>query len=410
MYYLLFESKIFTILISLSVIILLSSLLGGGRLWIKAVMFIPPPAMAVAFFVIALFEDNNANKLDLISAIVFELSVLTIFIILLQKIRKDISAIHESSAINALKALVTVHIISVIPNIMVQGYGIFSDFNKLDYLNTNVISKYLTYLTILFNTLEAIFLSIVITYKGKLNIISWIVVLVNFIISVASGSKGVFFLWILMVLALIDYRKINLKYANIILYITSLVILLIISFITISEFIGIEIESLLELVLNRIFLTNDARALAFDMRKPPEYDYIFLVESFRSVSSLLGMSPKNDPLGILLYDQGLNIGGGIGANASYIALATYYSTEGYVLVPSLIGIAGLILIFIVDHLFRFVMKDSIERVIVSGCMSSVVLMYSQDFLGFQLILPLTILIFISIYIINITKFKVRYHN
>lgn len=139
------------------------------------------------------------------------------------------------------------------------------------------------------------------------------------------------------VAALVDYRRARIPKTLQLLVAVGGAGALVVSSIIIADFIGITTEQFTDLALSRFFLNNDARSLAFDLRSQVTAETGLLSESFRSLGNLFGSPPRNDPLGVLLYAQRLGVTNGSGANASLMALVTFYSTPGYATIPALFG-------------------------------------------------------------------------
>ena len=398
MYELIFSTKLLTAALAISLLVTVSMFLGSKRLWASALMFIPAPALAAAFLAIALCSGIGINRVDLVSVFLYEVFVLIVFLFLFKKAKKDVLMLREADVVRALFILLALHVLASVPNFGAQGYGIFSDANRLDYLAANSYSKYLTYFAILISAMEAFFLGALLTSRGYLGLIGWFIVVLNFSASIGAGSKGAFLLWVLTVVGVIDFRATKLKLGKIIFFALFVCCLGLVSSVIVSRFIGIEFGAFMELAFSRFFLSNDARALAFDLR-PELSDYSnLLTESFRSAAKLIGSPPTLQPLGVLLYEQGLSIGGGVGANASFVALAVYFSPEGFVVIPVGFGLIGVSIIYLFDKIFRCLVKSVPKRIAMSTCLLTATNVYSQDFLGFQLLMIIVVGIFVGLFL------------
>lgn len=291
------------------------------------------------------------------------------------------------------------------PLVLSEGFGIFSDGSRIDYLYAGSLSKYLVYAGIICMGIQAPLLARQISCKGNIGWLGGMVVLFNFAMSILAGSKGGAFLWIFSVLALVNYRQARLSLMAMVLLPLLLVGGIYVSSLQISEFLGITLEDFADLALNRFFLNNDARALAFDFRTSLTSDAGLLSEAFRSLASLFGSAPKNSPLGVHLYAELFGFESGNGANASLIALIVYYSSAGYALLPALLFTAGAGALVLFFGVVRRQMQSAVCRAIVLAFGLLALQQYSQDFLAFQVVLPLVIVFLFLVWIYDDTNYR-----
>ena len=236
--------------------------------------------------------------------------------------------------------------------------------------------------------LQAALLAHRVSRHGRIGTLGLAVVVAAFVLSLASGSKGAFFLWIASIAALVDYRRARIKRSWLLLTGTALLGALWYTAATVSSFLDIPVSEFVQLALGRFFLSNDARALAFDVRWQSSGSGDLLRESFRSLSGLWGNAPRDPPLGLLLYSEYLGTEGLLGANASLMALITYYFPAGYALLPALLAATGAAVLYRTILAVRTMARTRWVGLAVAVWGLLMVQQLSQDFLAFQLVLPM----------------------
>jgi hypothetical protein len=234
--------------------------------------------------------------------------------------------------------------------------------------------------------------------RSYLGILGWSIIAINFTISVLAGSKGAAFLWLLSIASLIEYKHTNIRIYKAIPWLVVGISAASISSIIIADFLKLDIFQFIDLVVSRFFLTNDARALSLDLRTAQTIELSLFSEAFRSLGNLFGLPPKNAPLGVIMYSEGLLITDGSGANASFMALATYYFPIGYSLIPALLGIFGLVIFFGVARISTKLLVRPTHRLVAASIWLTSLLSYSQDFLAFQIVFPLAALTVLALWI------------
>lgn len=391
MYELIFKERFAILLAALVLMVITCFILGARRMWLRGLMYNLFPAMSAAFYLVALVSYSKVDKVDIIAGFIFELTILILFILMLKHLRRSMAHIRLYDSIRILKWMLLMQFLVSLPNLATAGFGIFSDGSRLEYLSANPFAKYLTYSVILITSIQAALLASLVSQRGYFGILGWSVITTNLALSIVSGSKGSVFLWILMIAALIDYKKAHIPIYKLIAFSGIIVFAALLSSVLVAGFLGISLDVFLDLAFNRFLLVNDARALALDLRSSHSTQLSLLSESFRSLSRIIGAPPYNPPIGVLLYDEGLSIGNGAGANASLMALATYYFTIGYALIPALIGILGAVLMFLFLRIMLAYFRNSVHKVVLISIFLSTISTYSQDFLGFQLLIPVVML-------------------
>lgn len=336
MYEFLLTHKLLTGLIGLLLSVTVGAALGGRGLGLRSMAYGFGPMLALAFYVALLFADSPPNLVDLLSVITFELVVFVMYLMLLRRLLACVREIPVDEVNRSLKISVVLQIVFAVPIVASGGFGIFSEGARIEYIYAGSLPKYFTYAGLMVATTQAALLASRITHTGGIGWPGALALLMNLGLSVAAGSKGAF-LWMFSVAALVDYRRARIPKTLQLLVAVGGAGALVVSSIIIADFIGITTEQFTDLALSRFFLNNDARSLAFDLRSQVTAETGLLSESFRSLGNLFGSPPRNDPLGVLLYAQRLGVTNGSGANASLMALVTFYSTPGYATIPALFG-------------------------------------------------------------------------
>jgi hypothetical protein len=157
-----------------------------------------------------------------------------------------------------------------------------------------------------------------------------------------------------------------------------------------AEFLGLETQEFAALAMSRFFLNNDARALAFDLQGQASASATLLSESFRSLANAIGSSPLYIPLGQLLYELHFGFASNIGANTSTMALIVFYSERGESLGPTIVASAVALLLYAGFATIRRLERRPVVRLAATSWAAVVLQLFTQDFLAFQLVLPLYI--------------------
>ncbi|WP_391528175.1 hypothetical protein [Photorhabdus akhurstii] len=292
--------------------------------------------------------------------------------------------------------VVLVNIVVALPLISNSSYGVTSLGSKLEYLNDNRIFKHLTYINVILFNYLSVLIAKEINSQRKITLPIFISFILVFMFSLFSGSKGMFFLFLMQVLAVINYDRYKISFRRKILWGIIVLILLAFSIVFISSYLSISYKQFIELAFNRFFLTNDARALAFDYRyiNFHQNDVSFIRESFRSLSSIFGYQPVNPPLGNYLFSLSRGILSDDGANASLGALAVFYSPENYVAFNIILVLFIPVLLVIFVMIMLSVDKYAPRRLFLLSGVILCLTQISQDFLAAQLV----ILSYVSIYV------------
>lgn len=398
MYEFILEKKLLTALSAILIALSAGWMVGAGRLWFRGFFYSFAPSFAAAFYAVAFLAQPRLNPADLIAGLLFEVVVLALFLSLLVKLVRDIRFISERDAIGVLKWSIFLQLAVVYPNMNLAGFGLFSEGTRIAYLSSSWFAKYYTYAGFIISAIQATFLASLVSVRGYLGLCGWSIVAANLVLSVVAGSKGGVFLWLLSAASLIDYKRARIPNYKILFAIFIGLGTVWMSSFIISRFLNIQLVDFFEIVFSRFFLNNDARALALELRTSQTAEFSFFSEGFRSLGTLLGLPARNDPLGVVLFEEGLSITNGGGANSSFMALSTYYFPAGYALLPALLGIIGAISLKAINQLTSKLFFSPTNRAIATSMWITLLLCYSQDFLSFQIMAPIVILVVCAIWV------------
>ena len=399
MYDLLFTARTPLVLASLFLALLASTLAGDRKVWLRGILFNLTPAMGAAFYLVAFIPEIRPDFIELAFALMFEFVVLIIFYKMFRVLLKQIAIVQSNDAVFFLKWLMAAHILVVLPNLG-AGFGIFSENSRIDYLYASRLAKYFTYVGFMISIAQAAFLANLLTGRGRLGATGWLVVALNFTLSVLSGSKGTVFLWMIATLSMVDFKNFRFRPFQIISAALLGMSALYASALVVSNFLNLEPSQFADTVLSRFFLVNDARALAIDLRPLLYIDSTLFSESFRSLGGFVGLEPRNDPLGVLLYKDALSVSDNSGANTSLMALIMYYTAPGFAVIPIVISTGGIILVFIMQNKSTKMFTNPNIKLIITSMWTAIIMTYSQDFLAFQLLLILIFPIGLLLWIIQ----------
>lgn len=345
------------------------------------------------FILFILMNSGGFDIFDLFACYLFESLVLLLCFFSFIRLRHYLRYITVSDRILVFCLMLLLFL--NFPLLWSEGFGLFSSGSRISYLNESPLYKYITYITYLVGCFLAALISASISTNKKITPIVICICVFMFALTVLSGSKGAFFIWLFQVLSLVDYSRVRFRLPLVVFLGVFFCTLLFISVFVISNFIGITYEQFADLVFSRFFLVNDARALAFDQRGFfSNIQYSFVSESLRSLSSLLGFYPKLPPLGVHLYDNIFGIAVDTGANSSFIALAIYFSSEGATISNVLLIGWVPIVVFLFLQIIKSVVQAPMIRLFIYSMLPPLLWIFSQDFLAFQLLIPSVVFLFI----------------
>ncbi|HEY6643537.1 hypothetical protein [Povalibacter sp.] len=397
--------KLLTAIAAVCLTVLACALTSHARLWWRAIANQYAPAMATAFFVVAPFSDQRVAGADMVSGFVFEFWILLLYCSLFVRMYQNTALIESVDTTRLLRISIVLQLLASWPIVTSQGFGLFSEGSRIEYLSDSSSAKYFTYFVVLVSTLQAPLIANRLTKSGRLGMSGAVAIGLTFTLSLLAGSKGGVFLWFLSIASLVDYRRAPISRFSVVFVAIAGCALVVGSSIVIADFLGVRLEEFFDIVLSRFFLNNDARALAFDQRPVAPLTTSLIVESFRSLATIFGAQPHDSPLGILLYDELFGFETGNGANASLMALIVYYSPPGYAALPAIVASCGAGVLFTFFRIVLRTLRRSATKAILLAFAIIALQQYSQDFLAFQVVMPLVVVAIAAIWLYDQQYFR-----
>jgi len=400
LYEFLFDSK-FAILLAASLVAGLAATLAGrpGVAW-RLLAFNFVPVFAAAYFVVVPLADRSPPVGDLSAAFAFEFVVLVLLARLVIDLMDQVRRIDATTARRALAWTLAGQLALAWPLVGTEGFGIFSEGSRIEYLFAGSGGKYLTYGSLLLGAVQAALLACRLSAGARPRLLDYTVLGVAFSLSLLSGSKGAFFLWLLTVFALVDYRRAQLRVRTVVLGLAALLAAFLAMAEVLRGILGFTQAEFVELVLNRFLLSNDARALALELRSIVGPDAVFWEEAFRSLASLFGTRPVHPPLGVHLFDLYFGDSAGSGANASLMALILFTTAPGDAALPALVAAGAVFVLFLGVKQAARMMPSRLLRLVVTTAGALTLPIMSQDFLAFQVVMPLIVVSVGLLYLIH----------
>jgi hypothetical protein len=397
-YDLLFEATastaIFTVLLTMAA----SVLVGAGRMWWRVLAFNYSPAIAAAFFLVASLSDVPTSRMDLSGGFIFEFVVLCIYCRLLADAFRDLHRVELGYLSRLMRTTSILQSAFMLRLLLADGFGIFSEGSRIDYLSTSFGATYMTYASILVAAVQAGLVARRVTLTGKIGLDGTLVMALNLLLSVLAGSKGAILLWLLSVMALIKYQEARVSKTTVAVVLLVAAISVGLTAYLVSNFLSIEVGEFFELAFGRVLLTNDARALAIDLRSTHSNYSLLVNESLRSLSSLFGNPPANEPLGMRLYADSFGSTGITGANTSLVALILFYAPSGSSLVFALGASIVALAMYAAVRAARLTLSNPGGRYVLQSMGMVSISVFSQDFLAFQIVVPLAVLTLVALWI------------
>lgn len=354
---------------------------------------------AVAFYLHALIKcDNYTDFYRILNVLFFEVIVLLCYIKILKKVFISFFKTKYDFS-KVLFYLLLIRFLIVIILIQSGSYGIFSAFERIDFIGQNWYFKYLNYLSSFLGICQLYITTIIILQKRRKPFTFYLTLIQVILISVLSGSKGEWVLWFMGLFGLTSI--VNLKSIRTYLVASILIITFIYSSNILIKNLGITNTQYYELVFNRLFLNNDARALALDLSSNQSRSQSFAKNTWRSIGNFVGEPSRDLPIGNVLYNKAFNQSKTTGANASLTALLLFYCNDYQIFFCSLLFV---IILLLFNGLIPILYK-SYDYIIYSILIFGIPLL-SQDYLAFQIFFRIIIFHFIILFFINlITSFR-----
>lgn len=331
-------------------------------------------------------------RFDYMAGLVFELSVLIFFLVLLSRYFKYVNNVMLDYEF-FLRILIFVKILMLIFLVNQSGFGMFHTDGqvRISFLGNNKYNKYIVYLWSTLSVLEAVAIASTYSTRRYITFGVFCIVLLNVIYSVLIGSKGGAVIWLVCVIALLpNSYSFYFKSAHKVLPIFLTVIGVVIYYGAMNE--GLELGDFLNLAFNRFFLNNDSRALSLDYSSAYDGFDLFLVHSFRGVANFIGLPIIDPPLGNLLFEYQFGVVDGRGGNASYSALMNYYLEPHLRFLVALFSVLILIFLTVVIYFIERFFSSAKIKVLVVVMGANLIMVISQDFLAFPLVLVSSVLL------------------
>lgn len=408
MYHYIFDSQILVLSITLFLVLFFSlirkELFFGFRAFF--VSFIPFFSVSY-YFSLYFFEDFNRHY-EVFFLLIIELTVLLFFIGFFNSFlsKRRIENIDANFKYYKHFFIFFIFLKIVILSYLGtrSGFGIFSETgSRIAYLNNGSLGLWLTYL----NSFLSIFLTVMILNRALvfriLDYYFYVFLIIQMVGTVLSGSKGGALLWLVAFLAI--YLSFNLKRS---LRLLSLFIFVLLMFLVLKYFvqsnIGLNDKEFYQLIYNRFFLSNDGRALALDISSAHQSIEMFFNNTFRSISNVFGYPPVDQPIGFILYSDYLGLSG-VGSNGSVTSLVSYYlidSLESMVLITIFLLFLLISYAYFLIYLNKYFYRTTFDGL---GYFFGInyIVMFSQDFLAFQITLYFMVLLVFFILFLEFSR-------
>lgn len=317
-----------------------------------------------------------------IVALCVELIFLAVYLVLFGRLFEAVTTIspqHLPKMLRYIRLGTWSIALLTVPLLFQSGVGIFSSGSRNEYLAGSRMNIYLVYASALVQCAMIPIVAAIINIekRWRRSVILYLVLISA--LSVLSASKGGVVLTLLAIASLLKFEHRRHAFRVLFVPVCSAGALIAITVLFVGQFLALEPLQMISLMFNRLFISNDGRALAIDWSGYMGYGTASLFrESFRLYASLLGYAPQYPPIGQLLYALRFGTEGFVGANASSTALLiTYGSDWEKVLFALLLAGAAVVIAILADIPGR----GSIPRLAIGiGLLS----LLSQDFLAFQI--------------------------
>lgn len=390
MYLYIFDSKSITLMLGLLLTALSFSIVNGMKKPLsntaRFFLFSFSPVFAVGYLTSALFYPGEISKVDLLACLLLEFLALVFQTFLFIKLKSSVSnGIFISFRFRGWFSFVLT-LLLVVNLFILNPWAGSSD--RLEYLLVNGFNKYITYFTFIFMCVLAVVAAAQINYHGRLTAFVYYIMSCVLIFSLLSGSKGFFFLFIMQVASLLNFSRYVLTVRRIVIASSVFTTLLIVTGLYISQRNNIDLSEFLSLGFARYFLSNDARAFAFDYRTLSAHPGIteLLNHAFGSVAKVLGYPPSDPPLGSLFFQYYYDTASSGGANTSLTALIIYYSQPNQAILSILVFIVILFPVMLLVCFAVAFINNIIAKVAALATLNFCLLLMTQDFLSFQIVM------------------------
>jgi hypothetical protein len=330
----------------------------------------------------------------LIVAVGLELLFLTVYQVMFRGLFAAVTAKspqYLSRMLNYLEVGMWLIAILSIPIFIQSGVGIFASGSRNEFLEGSRLNIYLVYASTLVQYAMVPIVAAVINTERRWRVSVILYLVMISVLSVLSASKGGVVLSICAIASLLKFERIRDTLRLLFVPVCGAAALIASTIYAVGRFLSLGAGDMISLMFARLFLANDARALALDWSGYMGHNTASLFrESFRLFSTSIGNAPQFPPLGELLYTLQFGTTGFVGANTSSSALLIAYGSdiEKGLFALLLAGIAvgtGL--------LSGIPGRGNVPRLAIGiGLLS----LLSQDFLAFQILINILLLLLVAV--------------
>ncbi len=314
----------------LAAIVLLSLALQKHALVARSIVFIFQFWIAPLFYFTYMSIVHRVFPVVVIAGCL-EFLFMAIYLILFKRLFVAVTTVSPqflSKMLGYLKAGTWILILLSAYLFLQPGAGIFSVGSRIEYLADSRLNLYLDEASALIQLAMMPVVAAVINNTKRWNKLVVFYLITISIISVLSGSKGNVLLSMLSIASLLKFDRAR-DYIRVLWGpICCIAALFTITVFVVGQFLLLEPSQMIATMYDRLFLANDARALAIDWSSNLGADGTSLFsESFRNVATLIGSPPKHPPLGQFLYSLQFSTVGLQGGNTSSTALLIAYGRD-----------------------------------------------------------------------------------
>jgi hypothetical protein len=393
-YLYIFESIPLTIILLVS-IAFFSAIIFRSTLVFRSILFSNLIWLASIYYLLYIFE-NNIYEPEIILALFVELFLLFIYIILFHRLFKVTAYCQDDKVIQFkwwLKIVIVVYIIIYLQLLLQEGYGLFSDSSRIQYIEFSSFNRYSTFFCVILGNIGLALSAAIINRVRRWDKLVLLFLFIMLGSGLLAGSKGGFVLSILALLSLVHIPNIKDYLRFLILPILACVVTIVSTVIFVGKFMLLDTMQMITLMFSRVFLCNDSRALSIDFTNElNRWGISLFQESFRGIFTLIGFPPSNLPLGQMLYQLAFSTQTYSGGNTSSTALIIAYGNEYEKCIFSFCLCMLSVLIF-------FLVRKSSKYSIPTSAVSLVLItLLSQDFLAFSIIINMLVGFILAYYL------------
>lgn len=346
--------------------------------------------VATLLYILA-FSNTAYNRVLILFVIALELALLfftTYFLRdLIVRISSSINVFSVDSILIKLLFLSTsISLYLLLSN--PGSFGILSEGSRIDYLSHGSLPLLLTYFSIVVQYAIIIVISTRL-YNNKFSWLDIVTLLIAFMASFVSGSKGAVFMMILTIFILaygLGYKlskiSLTIKLISLFAFIASIIIYIYLM----TIFLDFSLEQTINLALSRFILSADGRALASDSFIHDEMMINthgdLMAEIFKGFSYKLGVQVSELPIGRAQYTAAYSTDSFIGANAGLSShILTYYSNYAD-LFSILFCMAFTIVVITVGYMILHKSQYPFQKLISVSFLFTMLLTFVQDYQAF----------------------------